>query len=81
MPHDAPLERLEALEPLDAIAHHIDGSFVVCVEVAAGRYRRRCYLSAKAAESAVQRATGRGDNATVYLAELKPLFRVIGGAR
>jgi len=45
------------------------------------KYRRRCYLTAKAAENAARKATDRGENATVYLAELKPLFRLAGGSR
>lgn len=64
---------------LDDIAHHIDGTFVVVVAVAAGTYRRRCFLSVRAAESAARRAADRGETATVYLAELRPLWKVCGG--
>ncbi len=67
---------LLSVDPLDAIARHIGGTFVVVVEVTAGKYLRRCYLSAKAAQNAAQRAVERGETATVYLAELKPLWKV-----
>ncbi len=67
------------LAPLDEIARHLDGTFVVVVEVADGQYRRRCFLTAKSAERAAHNATQRGENATVYLAELKPLWKVIAG--
>lgn len=69
------------LTALDDIARHVDGSFVVVVEVTAGRYRRRCFLTVKAAQAAARRATDRGETATVYLAELKPLWKVRGGER
>ncbi len=67
------------LTSLDDIARHVDGTFVVVVQVTAGKYRRRCYLTAKAAESAARKAVDRGETATVYLAELKPLWKVRGG--
>jgi hypothetical protein len=68
---------LDSLDPRDEIARHIGGTFVVVVETPAGKYRRRCFLSVLAAEKASQRATDRGENATVYLAELKPLWKVV----
>ncbi|MGH3484740.1 MAG: hypothetical protein ACRDPQ_16095 [Nocardioidaceae bacterium] len=67
------------LTPLDDVARHVDGAFVLVVHVTGGKYRRRCFLTAAAAEAAVQRATDRGEIATVYLAELKPLWKVRGG--
>lgn len=67
------------LTVLDDIARHVDGAFVVVVELTAGQYRRRCFLTARAAEAAARRATDRGETATVYLAELKPLWKVRGG--
>lgn len=70
---------LTSVDPLDDIAHHIDGAFVVVVNATGGTYRRRCYLSVKAAQNAARRATERGETATVYLAELKPLWKVRGG--
>jgi hypothetical protein len=69
------------LSDLDDIAAHVDGALVVVVELTGGRYRRRCYLSAKAAEDAARRANEKGENATVYLATLKPIFKVRGGTR
>ncbi len=72
-------ESLLIVDPLDEIARHVGGTFVIVVESTGGRYRRRCYLTANAAERAARRATGRGENATVYLAELKPLWKVRGG--
>lgn len=64
---------------LDALAAAVDGAFVVVVEVTGGKYKRRCFLTAASAERAAARATDRGENATVYLAELKPLWKVRGG--
>lgn len=69
----------QILAPLDEIARHLDGTFVVVVEITNAQYRRRCFLTAKAAERAAHNATQRGENATVYLAELKPLWKVIAG--
>ena len=66
---------------LDEIAHHIDGTFVLVVKVSGGKYRRRCFLSAASAEKAARNALEAGYNATVYLAELKPLWRLAGGDR
>jgi peptidoglycan/xylan/chitin deacetylase (PgdA/CDA1 family) len=67
-------------DPLDEVARHIDGSFVLVVKVTGGRYRRRCFLTAASAERAARRAQDAGYNATVYLAELKPLWKLAGGA-
>ena len=69
----------DILRDLDALAAHVDGAFVVVVKVSGTKYRRRCYLTAKAAENAARRATERGESATVYMAELKPLWRIAGG--
>lgn len=69
----------DVLRELDALAAHVDGAFVVVVKVSGTHYRRRCYLTAKAAESAARKATERGENVVVYMAELKPLYRLIGG--
>ncbi len=71
----------DVLGELDALAAHVDGAFVVVVKVTGGHYRRRCYLTAAAAENAARKATDRGENAVVYLAELKPLWRIVGGER
>jgi hypothetical protein len=67
--------------PLDEIAHHVDGTFVLVVKVTGGKYRRRCFLSAASAEKAARNALEAGHNATVYLAELKPLWKLAGGDR
>jgi hypothetical protein len=69
------------VDPLDEIAHHVDGTFVLVVKVTGGKYRRRCFLSAASAEQAARRALEAGHNATVYLAELKPLWKLTGGDR
>jgi hypothetical protein len=66
---------LDSLDPRDDIA----GTFVVVVETPAGKYHRRCFLSVRAAETAARRATERGETAVVYLAELKPLWKLRGG--
>jgi len=65
---------LTDLEPLDELASVIGGTFVVVVEVPGGRIRRRCFLTAAAAEKAAARALVAGLSAKVYLAELKPLW-------
>jgi hypothetical protein len=65
--------------PLDQIARHVDGTFVLVVRTTDDRYRRRCFLSAGSAERAARNAQAAGHNAEVYLAELKPLWRLTGG--
>jgi hypothetical protein len=67
---------LTAVNPLDEIAHHVDGTFVLVVKVTGGKHRRRCFLSAASAERAARNALEAGHNAEVYLAELKPLWRL-----
>jgi hypothetical protein len=64
---------------LDDLAKEIDGSFVVVVKLTGGKGRRRCFLTAAAAERAARNAQAAGHNATVYLAELKPLLKLSGG--
>jgi hypothetical protein len=71
--------KLTAVDPLDEIAHHVAGTFVVVVKVAGGKYRRRCFLSAASAEQAAHRALEAGHNATVYLAELKRFYELERG--
>ena len=66
-------------DALDEIAAHVDGTLVVVVHVTGDKYRRRCFLSAKAAERAARNAQTAGHNTRVYLAQLKPLWRLKGG--
>ena len=66
-------------QPLDDIAEHIDGAFVVVVKVTGGRYRRRCFLTAASAERAARNALDAGYDAQIYLAQLKPLWKLTGG--
>ena len=66
-------------DPLDDIAAHVAGAFVLVVRVTGGEYRRCCFLTAASAERAARRAQDAGYNATVYLAELKPLWKLAGG--
>lgn len=66
------------IEDADAAAEAVEGALVVCVRVADAKYRRRVFLTAKAAEAAVRRARGRGQTATLLLAELRPTY-VVGG--
>jgi hypothetical protein len=66
-------------DSLDDIAAHVDGTFVVLVRVTGGKYRRRCFLTVASAERAARRAQAAGHNATIYLAELKPLWKLAGG--
>jgi hypothetical protein len=46
---------LTAVNPLDEIAHHVDGTFVLVVKVTGGKHRRRCFLSAASAEKAARK--------------------------
>jgi hypothetical protein len=64
---------------LDQIAQHVDGCFVVVVRVTGGKYRRRCFITVAAAERAARNALDAGHNAEVYLAQLKPPWRLAGG--
>lgn len=64
---------------LDEIAAHVDGTFVVVVHVTGDKYRRRCFLTAKAAERAARNAQAAGHSARVYIAQLKPLWRLTAG--
>jgi hypothetical protein len=66
-------------DPLDDLAKEIDGSFVLVVKLSGGRYRRRCFLTVAAAERAAHNAQAAGHDAQVFLAELKPLWRLAGG--
>lgn len=75
-----PIPILSAGFDPDEVATHVDGTFVVLVQTTAGLYRRRCFLTVKAAENAARRANDAGHNAVVVLAELKPLYRLEGGA-
>jgi hypothetical protein len=68
------------VDAIDAIAAHVDGAFVLVVKTTGGRYRRRCFLSAASAEKAARNATEAGHNAQVYLAQLKPLWKLSGSA-
>jgi hypothetical protein len=70
--------RLHPVDPLNEIAAHVDGTFVV-VATTGGKYRRRCFLTAAAAEGAATNALATGHDAKVFLAELKPLWRLSGG--
>lgn len=77
---EAPTKKRDSsLSPLDEMAEQITGSFVVVVETRGSKFRRRCYLTANAAQAAADRATDRGDTATVYLAALQPLWKIPGG--
>jgi hypothetical protein len=70
------------VDPLDEIAWHVDGTFVLVIKVAGGRYRRRCFLTsaAAAAERAARNPQEAGHDAEVFLAELRPLWRLAGSS-
>jgi hypothetical protein len=51
----------------------VSGCLVVVVETATGRYRRRTFLTLKAAERACQRAEEAGHPASVVVARLEPM--------
>jgi hypothetical protein len=67
-------------DALDDIAQHVDGCFVVVVWVSGGKYRRRCFLTVAAAERAARNAQDAGHTAEVFLAELRPLWRLACGS-
>jgi hypothetical protein len=69
---------LPLAEPLDDIAAHIHGTFVLVVRTTDNRYRRRCFLSAASAQRAARNAQTLGHDAEYYLAELKPLWKLTG---
>jgi len=71
---------LTEVDALDALAHALDGTFVVVVEHPGARYRRRAYLTVASAERSAANARAKGHNVVVYLAELKPLWRLVGGS-
>lgn len=77
-PHLKPIVPPDGCEALDEIASVVGGTFVLVVELSGGRYRRRCFLTAAAAEKASSRALAAGHNAKVYLAELRPLWLLKG---
>jgi len=71
---------LTEVDALDALAKAVDGTFVVVVEHPGARYRRRAYLTVASAERSAANARAKGHTVTVYLAELRPLWRLAGGA-
>ncbi len=70
----------DILKDREALAAQVDGAFVVVVRVNGARYRRRCYLTAQAAENAARKATNPGESVVVFMAELKPLWRIPSGS-
>jgi hypothetical protein len=58
--------------PQDRAAQQVRGALVVVVEMDSGKWRRRCFLTVKAAEQAVARAEAKGYAATVVLCRLEP---------
>jgi hypothetical protein len=70
---------LETVCALDTLAKAVDGTFVVVVEHPGAKYRRRAYLTVASAERSAANARAKGHTVTVYLAELKPLWRLVGG--
>jgi hypothetical protein len=65
-------------DPLDQLARHIDGAFVVIVRTSGSRIRRRCWLSVAWAERHARRAREARHSVEIYLAELKPIWRLSG---
>jgi hypothetical protein len=56
------------------VAGLVDGAFVVVVATRSGRYRRRVWLSLAPAQRAAAKAREDGIQATVIVAELRPLY-------
>jgi hypothetical protein len=79
-PLNGKVRLLRPADSLDELAQHVGGTFVLVVKVTGGKYRRRCFLSAASAEKAARNALEAGHNATVYLAELKPLWKLKSAA-
>jgi hypothetical protein len=73
---DSKPAKLTPADALDDIAQHVDGAFVLVVKVSGPKYRRRCFLTAASAERAARNALEAGHNAEVFLAELKPLWKL-----
>ncbi len=71
---------LTEVDALDALAHALDGTFVVVVEHPGAKYRRRAFLTVASAERSAANARAKGHAVTVFLAELKPLWRLVGGS-
>lgn len=65
------------LTELDAETTALARGLVVIVKTPAGHYRRRVFLSLAAAQRAAEAAANRGQVATVVLAELVPVYRVL----
>ena len=59
--------------PARAELAQVAGVFVVVVTIEEESYRRRVYLTLKAAERASRQAAERGHTATVVLARLEPV--------
>ena len=59
--------------PARAALAQVAGVFVVVVTIEEESYRRRVYLTLKAAERASRQAAERGHTATVVLARLEPV--------
>jgi hypothetical protein len=78
---DSKPAKLTPVDALDDIAQHVDGAFVLVVKVNGGRYRRRCFMTAASAERAARNALDAGHNATVFLAHLKPLWKLAGASQ
>jgi hypothetical protein len=64
---DSKPAKLTPVDALDDIAQHVDGTFVLVVKASA--------------ERAARNALEAGHNAEVFLAELKPLWKLKGGER
>ncbi len=71
---------LTEVDALDALTKAVDGTFVVVVEHPGARYRCRAYLTVASAERSAANARAKGHNVTVFLAALKPLWRLVGGS-
>ena len=78
-PLNGKVRLLRPADWVDELAQHVDGAFVLVVRVTGGKYRRRWFLTAASAERAARNAQAAGHNAEVFLAELKPLWKLTGG--
>ena len=70
VPHHCPTDSSVTDSPHGS---QVRGTLVVVVETAAGKYRRRAFLTLASAQRAVERAETAGHPASMVLARLEPV--------
>lgn len=77
----AGLAHLHVADDADRAAESVNGMFVAVVSVTTDKVRRYPYATLAAAQRRVDRAREAGHEASVVLAELRPVFYVAGVVR